>query len=104
MIPPEYVPVAVNCWVAPAVIEGFTGVTAMDKRVAVTVMLNALVVVWAGPAESVTRAVKLNVPVDVGVPLMAPLEALSVRPLGKAPAASDQVYGGVPPETKRLAE
>ena len=30
----EYVPVAVNCWVEPATIEGFAGVTAMLCRVA----------------------------------------------------------------------
>jgi hypothetical protein len=28
------VPVAVNCWFVPDVIEGFAGVTAMDTRVA----------------------------------------------------------------------
>jgi len=36
----EYVPVAVNCWVAPATIEGFAGVTAIEFRVAGGVELN----------------------------------------------------------------
>jgi hypothetical protein len=35
--------------------------------------------------ESVTIAVKLNVPAVVGVPVMAPLLVLSVNPVGSAP-------------------
>lgn len=30
----EYVPVAVNCWCAPTIMLGLTGVTAMETRVA----------------------------------------------------------------------
>jgi hypothetical protein len=33
----EYVPVAVNCWVAPTVLLGLAGVTAMDESVGVVV-------------------------------------------------------------------
>ena len=35
MLPSEYVPVAVNCWVAPFAMAGFAGATAIDTRVAV---------------------------------------------------------------------
>src|SRR5271167_1856320 len=34
------VPVAVNCWVAPLVIDGFAGVTAIDCRVAAVTVSN----------------------------------------------------------------
>jgi len=43
-------------------------------------ILQLLVVVTA--VESTTLAVKLEVPEAVGVPVMAPVEALSVRPAG----------------------
>jgi hypothetical protein len=34
VLPSEYVPVATNCFVVPAAIDGFAGVTAMDSRTA----------------------------------------------------------------------
>jgi hypothetical protein len=34
VLPSLYVPVAVNCWVLPLAIDGFTGVTAIDASVA----------------------------------------------------------------------
>ena len=34
VVPSVYVPVAVNCWVAPLAIDGFAGVTAIDCSVA----------------------------------------------------------------------
>ena len=37
VVPFEYVPVAVNCWVAPMLIEGFAGVTEIDVSVGFTV-------------------------------------------------------------------
>jgi hypothetical protein len=54
-------------------------------------------------AASVTFAVKLEVPVVVGVPVMAPL-ALRPSPEGKVPFARDQAYGGVPPLAVKVAE
>jgi hypothetical protein len=70
-----------------------TGVTA-----AATVMLNACAAVCAvGAVESVTFAVKLNVPAVVGVPEIVPLAAASVRPAGNAPELMLQLYGVVPP-------
>jgi hypothetical protein len=55
-------------------------------------------------AASVTRAVKLEVPVDVGVPVIAPVVVLSVRPDGKEPAVIDHVRGSVPPVAFRVRE
>ena len=58
-----------------------TGVTA-----AATVRLNDFVAVCAvGVVESVTFAVKLNVPDAVGVPEIVPVAAVSVSPPGNAP-------------------
>src|SRR5579862_9698997 len=54
------------------------------------------------PPLSWTVTVKVAVPDAVGVPLMAPLE-LNVRPAGKAPVASVQVYGAVPPVAASVA-
>jgi hypothetical protein len=47
--------------------------------------------VFTGLLESVTCTVKLEVPVAVGVPVMAPLEALRLSPPGREPDVSDQV-------------
>lgn len=47
-------------------------------------------------AESVTRAVKSNVPAAVGEPEMLPF-AFSVKPCGNVPADAVHAYGGVPP-------
>ena len=59
-----------------------------------TVILRLLVVVPA--TLSVTRTVNVLTPVVVGVPeITPPLD--KVRPAGRLPLASDQVYGGVPP-------
>ena len=61
-------------------------------------MLNDCVAVCAvGAVESVTFAVKLNVPAAVGVPEIVPLAAASVRPAGNAPELMLQLYGVVPP-------
>ena len=46
---------------------------------------------------SLTFAVKLDVPAAVGVPVIAPLAGLSVRPAGKPALWIDQLYGSVPP-------
>lgn len=59
-----------------------------------TVIVNALVPVAL--FASFAWAVKVNVPLAVGVPLMVPLLA-SVSPAGNAPEATLNVYGPVPP-------
>ena len=53
---------------------------------AVSVML----ALCAGVAESVTRKVTALVTAAVGVPLIAPLAALSVSPAGNVPLVTDQ--------------
>ena len=54
-------------------------------------------------AESVTFTVTEKVPEAVGVPDMTPA-GLIERPPGKAPAATDQVYGGTPPAADSPAD
>ncbi len=57
-----------------------------------TVMVRTLVAVpGVGVVASVTLAVKVNVPAAEGVPVMAPVEALRLRPPGSAPVLTDQV-------------
>ena len=63
-----------------------TGVTAT----AIT-MLKPRDAVWAGELESFTCTVIGNVPDCVGVPLIVPEEAASVRPVGKLPDVIDHV-------------
>jgi hypothetical protein len=41
--------------------------------------------------------VKVVVPAEVGVPLITPLDAFKVSPLGSAPPVTDQVIGLLPP-------
>jgi hypothetical protein len=54
-------------------------------------------------AESVTRTLNTNVPARDGVPVICPFAA-RVKPGGKEPVLSDQVYGGTPPLAVRVAE
>lgn len=49
------------------------------------------------PYASVTFASKYHVPPPVGVPVIAPVLVLRLRPLGSAPIGRDQVNGGLPP-------
>ena len=49
------------------------------------------------PSVSVARTVKSDAPLPVGVPVMAPLLALSDSPAGSAPDETAKVYGPVPP-------
>ena len=64
-------------------------------------MLNGLVTDC--PFAAVTLAVKLNVPVAVGVPEMTPVPLVSERPVGSAPLAIDQVYGVTSPLAASVA-
>ena len=50
----------------------------------------------AGEVESLTVTVNDDVPAAVGVPLIWP-EVPRVRPVGREPELSDQLYGVVPP-------
>lgn len=48
------------------------------------------------PNELVAVIVKLKVPAVVGVPVIAPVDVLSVRPAGSAPTIKLNVIGAVP--------
>ena len=67
-------------------------------------MLQLLVMVLLAelPEESTALAVKLNVPELVGVPVIAPVDALRVRPAGREPELMEKVYGDTPPPATRL--
>src|ERR1700694_4943051 len=65
------------------------------------VRFNALLAV--NELVSVTRTVKLLVPVPVGVPEIAPVLDPSASPAGKAPEPMDQVYGVAPPVDASVA-
>ena len=47
----------------------------------------------AFPAEFAALTVKLNVLASVGVPVIAPLDAFRLKPVGSAPLTIDQVIG-----------
>ena len=60
-------------------------VVVTDKAGFTTMVKFAVAVLAVGVSESVTVTVKLAVPEAVGVPEMAPVAALSVKPAGKLP-------------------
>lgn len=55
------------------------------------------VVVRAGDPESVSVTAKVGLPAVVGMPVIAPVDALRVRPAGRFPLVTDHAYGGMPP-------
>ena len=61
--------------------------------IAVITILRLLVVF---PAEFAALTVKLNVSIDVGVPVIAPVDAFRFKPTGRLPLLIDQVIGVVP--------
>lgn len=99
------------CKVAPAYVMLTTPIGRFDEVVVtltgallLMVMLRFAVVVAAvGVSESVSVTVKLDVPRAVGVPVIAPVELLSVRPGGKLPVVTAQLYGVTPPVAVRVA-
>jgi len=52
---------------------------------------NEAEMICAGFPASLTEAVKLNVPLVVGVPEMAPVPGLRLRPVGRLPEPIDQL-------------
>jgi hypothetical protein len=64
---------------------------------AATLILNAAVAVWGVADESFACTENAEEPDAVGVPEIAPVELLSVKPAGSEPEATLQVYGVVPP-------
>jgi len=67
-------------------------------------MVNALLTVCTGLPASLSRTVKLNVPMFVGVPLIVPLLAPRANPGGNAPAVIAQPYGVIPPLAVKVEE
>jgi hypothetical protein len=57
-----------------------------------------------GEDESVAFTLKMRDPTAVGFPPIFPDAAFSVRPVGSDPAATDQVYGFVPPVAASVTE
>src|SRR5258708_19540097 len=69
-----------------------------------TVMLHiAVAVSGVPPAESVTIAVKFDVPVVSGVPVIAPVAVLRFRLCGSDPEI-EYVYASTPPEPMSVEE
>ena len=64
---------------------------------AATVIENTAVVELEGLAESVTCTVKVEVPIEVAVPEMTPLDVID-KPAGRDPDAKLHVYGWLPTE------
>src|ERR1035438_7307494 len=61
------------------------------------VIVKGQVVAATTPLASFTWSMK--VPLAVGVPVIAPVEVLRVRPAGRVPVDSEKVKGAVPPVT-----
>ncbi|PJN08399.1 hypothetical protein CG723_28880 [Streptomyces sp. CB01635] len=69
-----------------------------------TVMVNSLTAGGTSGSGSVAVTVKVKAPVVVGVPVMAPVVALRVRPGGSAPPVTAKVGLPVPPVVCRVVE
>ena len=78
-------------------------VTVSGALLLIAMLRFAVVLTAVGVSESVSVIVKLELPRAVGVPLMAPVEELSVRPAGNVPVVTAQVYGVTPPVAARVA-
>ena len=63
------------------------------------VMLRPFVAVPPPDTWTVKLDVTADVPLPVGVPLIVP-PGLRLRPAGRFPAVTDQLYGVVPPEAE----
>jgi hypothetical protein len=72
------------------------------KAAGATVIERAWVAVWVGEDESVACTLKAEVPDEVGVPVIAPVEAFRLNPGGSAPELTFQEYGVVPPAAATL--
>jgi hypothetical protein len=75
-------------WVLPATALSTLGA---PGTVAETVIDNVAEAVLTGLLESVTVTVKFEVPEALGVPVIAPLEALRLSPVGSEPPVTFHV-------------
>jgi hypothetical protein len=72
-------------------------VTAEQATDGAATMVKGQVPAAATPLASVTLIV--NAPLEVGVPVIAPVVEFRLRPAGSVPVATENVYGAVPPVT-----
>ena len=63
------------------------------EGISVMTILRLLVVF---PATFVALIVKLDVPIAVGIPVIVPVAAFKLKPVGSVPLETDQVIGVVP--------
>ena len=69
------------------------------------VSVRLTVAAWAGEPESVTLKVSaVLATAKVGVPVICPVDAFSVRPVGSVPAVNAQASGRLPPVAARVCE
>jgi hypothetical protein len=94
-VPPFPVTEAAYVTGLPVSTDDGVAVAATEVAAVATEMESGAIAVWS--LASVTSTVKAELPGTVGVPLMVPVELSSVRPAGKVPDCTDQVYGVVPP-------
>jgi hypothetical protein len=79
-------------YAVPTVPEGSVALSvSVGGAAAATTSERATDLVCAGLPESVTVAVKLEVPLAVGVPEIRPVAGARLRPLGRVPVVIDQV-------------
>ncbi len=74
-----------------------------DSGAGATVSVNDCVAVVGVVAESLADTVMLNDPATEGVPLITPVLAFKVSPVGSDPLAIDQTYGVMPPVARNVA-
>lgn len=91
-VPPEVCTV----WLYAVLMSGTGSVTVVIAIADTIVPLYACDAVTA--LASVAVMVKLYAPEVPGVPLIAPVDASSARPLGNAPEVTANVTGAVPPD------
>ena len=79
---------------------------AMDRvDVPPIVRVRVAVADWDGVLESATPKVRLRFDtLTAGVPLITPVDAANVNPVGRTPETSDQVYGAWPPAGVNVCE
>jgi hypothetical protein len=94
-------PVAVNVceYGRPSVPAGNCGAVAIVNAGSIVIVNALLAVAWL---VSIAVMVKLGVPDTVGVPLSWPLAALNVRPAGRPPEETDQLYWPLPPVAAKV--
>ena len=91
VVPPA---VAIVVEYAVAAVAGGSVVVVIVSAVAMVIERSR---VTAAPALSATRTVKLETPFVEGVPVITPVAATMLRPVGNVPAVTDHVRGEVPP-------